>query len=220
MAATPAKQPPLTVDTFLSGIWRDNPVLVMMLGMCPTMAVTISVKNAVAMGLATTFVLMGSNVLVSMLRKVVPSTVRIATYIVIIASFTTVVDYAIQGISLALYNALGAFIQLIVVNCIILGRAEAYASKRPVVHTLVNSAGIGLGFTLGLLLLGGVRELLGAGKLFGLPVFGDRFQPWVIMVLPPGGFFVLGTWLLLFSWLRNRRSEASSRRVTVQSHGA
>jgi electron transport complex protein RnfE len=172
------------------------------------------------MGLATTFVLVGSNVLVSMLRRIVPGTVRIATYIIIIASFTTVVDYAIQGISLALYNALGAFIQLIVVNCIILGRAEAYASKRPVPHTLVNSAGVGLGFTLGLLLLGGVRELLGAGTLLGLPVFGNQFQPWVIMVLPPGGFFVLGAWLLLFSWRRSRNPESSSRRVTVHSHGS
>jgi electron transport complex protein RnfE len=220
MPPAPEKQPPLTADTFLSGIWRDNPVLVMMLGMCPTMAVTVSVKNALAMGLATTFVLVGSNVLVSMLRRIVPGTVRIATYIIIIASFTTVVDYAIQGISLALYNALGAFIQLIVVNCIILGRAEAYASKRPVPHTLVNSAGVGLGFTLGLLLLGGVRELLGAGTLLGLPVFGNQFQPWVIMVLPPGGFFVLGAWLLLFSWRRSRNPESSSRRVTVHSHGS
>jgi electron transport complex protein RnfE len=219
MSPTPEKQPPLTADTFLSGIWRDNPVLVMMLGMCPTMAVTVSVKNSLAMGLATTFVLMGSNVLVSMLRRVVPGAVRIATYVVIIASFTTVVDYAIQAISLTLYGALGAFIQLIVVNCIILGRAEAYASKRPVLHTLVNSAGVGLGFTLGLLLLGGVRELLGAGTLLGLPVFGKQFQPWVIMVLPPGGFFVLGAWLLLFSWLRSRNPDASPRRVTVHSHG-
>ena len=211
--------PPLSMDTFLQGIWRENPVLVMMLGMCPTMAVTNSLGNALGMGLATTFVLIGSNALVSMLRKLVPGTVRIATYIVIIASFTTVVDYAIQGISLALYSALGAFIQLIVVNCIILGRAEAYASRRPVLHSVVNAGGVGIGFTLGLVMLGGVRELLGSGTLLGLPVFGPGFQPWVIMLLPPGGFFVLGAWLLLLNWLRGRQPGASPTPAPVHSHG-
>jgi electron transport complex protein RnfE len=214
------KVPPLDMDTFLTGIWRENPVLVMMLGMCPTMAVTNSVANALAMGLATTFVLIGSNALVSMMRRVVPGTVRIATYIVIIATFVTVVDYAIQGISLALYEALGAFIQLIVVNCIILGRAEAFASKRPVLHTIVNSAGVGIGFTFGLFLLGSVRELLGAGTFLGVSVFGSQFQPWVIMVLPPGGFFVLGAWLLLFNWLRARRGQPIAQTVEAHSHGA
>jgi electron transport complex protein RnfE len=213
------QQPPLTLDTFLQGIWRDNPVLVLMLGMCPTMAVTNSVQNSLAMGLATTFVLIGSNALVSMLRKLVPGAVRIATYIVIIAAFTTVVDYAIQGISLALYSALGAFISLIVVNCIILGRAEAYASKRPVLHTVVNAAGMGIGFTLGLVMLGSVREILGSGSFLGVALFGADFQPWVIMVLPPGGFFVLGTWLLLFSWLRHRKLKSSTLSVAVRSHG-
>jgi electron transport complex protein RnfE len=218
MAATFDKPPPLNVDTFLQGIWRENPVLVMMLGMCPTMAVTVSVRNALGMGLATAFVLLGSNVLVSLLRRVVPDAVRIATYIVIIATFVTLADYVIQAVSLALYNALGAFIQLIVVNCIILGRAEAYASRRPVLHTLVNSAGVGIGFTLGLVMLGGVRELLGSGTLLGFPLFGAGFQPWVVMLLPPGGFFVLGAWLLLITWLRERRA----RRATTRSpaHGA
>jgi len=213
------QQPPLTLDTFMQGIWRDNPVLVMLLGMCPTMAVTNSVQNSLAMGLATSFVLIGSNALVSMLRKLVPSAVRIATYIVIIATFTTVVDYVIQGISLTLYSALGAFIQLIVVNCIILGRAEAYASKRPVLHSVVNAAGMGIGFTLGLVMLGSVREILGSGSFLGVALFGAGFQPWVIMVLPPGGFFVLGTWLLLFGWLRSRNPKSSPRRVTVHNHG-
>ena len=216
---TKTETPPLSMDTFLQGIWRENPVLVMMLGMCPTMAVTNSLGNALGMGLATTFVLIGSNALVSMLRKRVPGTVRIATYIVIIASFTTVVDYAIQGISLALYSALGAFIQLIVVNCIILGRAEAYASRRPVLHSMVNAGGVGIGFTLGLVLLGGVRELLGSGSLLGFPVFGPGFQPWVIMLLPPGGFFVLGTWLLLFNWLRGRQPGVAPTPAPVHDHG-
>jgi electron transport complex protein RnfE len=213
---TPAeKLPPLDFDTFLSGVWRENPVLVMLLGMCPTLAVTNSAINAFAMGAATTFVLVGSGALVSLLRRLVPGTVRIATYIVIIASFVTVVDYLIQAVSLALYAALGAFIQLIVVNCIILGRAEAYASKRPLGHAIVNAAGVGTGFTLGLLLLGSVREILGAGTLFGLPLFGEQFQPWVVMLLPPGGFFVLGIWLLVFSWLRERggRPRAEARHI-------
>lgn len=201
------KQPPLDFDTFLSGVWRENPTLVMLLGMCPTLAVTNSAVNALAMGAATTFVLIGSGALVSLLRRLVPGTVRIATYIVIIAAFVTVVDYAIQGISLALYEALGAFIQLIVVNCIILGRAEAYASKHPLPHAVVNATGVGAGFTLGLLLLGSVREIFGAGTLFGLPLFGEHFQPWVVMLLPPGGFFVLAMWLLIFSWLRERRGK-------------
>jgi electron transport complex protein RnfE len=217
MAAMSDKPPPLSVDTFLQGIWRENPVLVMMLGMCPTMAVTVSVRNALGMGLATAFVLVGSNVLVSLLRRLVPDAVRIATYIVIIAAFVTVVDYIIQGVSLALYNALGAFIQLIVVNCIILGRAEAYASKRPVLHTVVNATGVGLGFTLGLVMLGGVRELFGSGTLLGVALFGADFQPWVVMVLPPGGFFVLGGWLLFISWLRAWRARRAASRRTA--HG-
>jgi electron transport complex protein RnfE len=216
---TPAeKQPPLNFDTFLSGVWRENPTLVMVLGMCPTLAVTNSAVNALAMGAATTFVLIGSGALVSLLRRLVPGTVRIATYIVIIAAFVTVVDYTIQSISLALYQALGAFLQLIVVNCIILGRAEAYASKHPVGHAIVNAAGMGLGFTVGLLMLGTVREILGAGTLFGLPLFGEHFQPWVVMLLPPGGFFVLGTWLLLINWLRERGAKPSAQARQVHGH--
>jgi electron transport complex protein RnfE len=218
MSTNVDKTPPLNFDTFLSGVWRENPVLVMMLGMCPTLAVTNSALNALAMGAATTFVLIGSGALVSLMRSIIPGSVRIATYIVIIATFVTVVDYAIQGISLRLYEALGAFIQLIVVNCIILGRAEAYASKRPVTHAVVNAAGMGAGFTLSLLLLGSVREILGAGTLFGVTLFGPDFQPWVVMLLPPGGFFVLGMWLLLFGWLRERRATPTPQRSSVHGH--
>lgn len=192
-------------DEFLEGIWKQNPVFVMVLGMCPTLAVTVSAMNALSMGLATTFVLVASCLLVSLVRKLVPREVRIATYIVIIATFVTVVDYLIQAISLAVYDALGAFIQLIVVNCIILGRAEAHAARNPPLRAALNATGMGLGFTLGLLALGAVREILGAGKLFGLALFGPDFQPWVVMVLPPGGFFVLGSWLLLFNWLKTRK---------------
>jgi electron transport complex protein RnfE len=196
---------PITFDTFMEGVWRQNPVFVMVLGMCPTLAVTVSAVNAISMGLATTFVLVSSCLLVSMVRNVVPKEVRIATYIVIIATFVTLVDYLIQAVSLALYDALGAFIQLIVVNCIILGRAEAHASKNPPLKSVINAIGMGVGFTIGLLALGGTREILGSGKFFGISLFGEHFQPWVVMVLPPGGFFVLGGWLLLFSLLRSRK---------------
>lgn len=205
-------------DEFMEGIWRQNPVFVMVLGMCPALAVTVSAVNALAMGFATTFVLVCSCLLVSLMRKLVPKEVRIATYIVIIATFVTVVDYIIQAVSLQLYEALGAFIQLIVVNCIILGRAEAHASKHPPATAMLNALGMGIGFTIGLFALGGVREILGAGKLFGVALFGANFQPWVVMVLPPGGFFVLGAWLLLFSALR-RRKEARLA-ATGGSHGA
>lgn len=196
---------PTNLEEFLEGLWKQNPVFVMMLGMCPTLAVTVSAVNAISMGLATTFVLVASCLLVSTIRNVVPKEVRIATYIVIIATFVTLVDYLIQAVSLSLYEALGAFIQLIVVNCIILGRAEAHASKNPPFRSMLNALGMGLGFTIGLFALGATREILGAGKLFGASLFGDQFQPWVVMVLPPGGFFVLGGWLLLFSLLRSRK---------------
>ena len=202
-----------TWDEFMEGVWRQNPVFVMVLGMCPTLAVTVSAINAISMGVATLFVLVCSCGLVSLMRKLTPKEVRIAVYIVIIATFVTAVDYAIQAISLALYDALGAFIQLIVVNCIILGRAEAHAAKNPPLAAMTNAAGMGVGFTIGLLALGAVREILGAGTLFGITLFGAGFQPWVIMVLPPGGFFVLGAWLLFFAWLERRKLR---RQATVQ----
>jgi electron transport complex protein RnfE len=208
----------ITADTFLDGIWKENPVFVMLLGMCPVLAVTNSVINAVAMGLATTFVLLCSSALVAALRSYIPKEVRIATYIIIIATFVTITDYMIQAISLELYNALGAFIQLIVANCMILGRAEAYASKHTVTKSLVNSLGMGIGFTIALLCLGGVRELLGNGSLLGVSVFGPNFEPWVVMILPPGGFFVLGAWLLLFNSLKTR--EPSSPKAEELAHGS
>lgn len=208
--AIPGQKTPSNMEELLEGLWKQNPVFVMVLGMCPVLAVSVSAVNALSMGLATTFVLVGSTLLVSLLRKVIPKEVRIATYILIIATFVTVVDYLIQAISLAVYDALGAFIQLIVVNCIILGRAEAHASKNPPLRTVLNALGMGAGFTIGLLALGSVREILGAGKLFGFALFGPDFQPWVVMVLPPGGFFVLGAWLLLFNWLKTRKPQSDT----------
>jgi electron transport complex protein RnfE len=210
----------ITIDTFLAGIWRENPVFVMLLGMCPVLAVTNSVINGLAMGVATTFVLLCSSALVSLFRAFIPKEVRIAAYIVIIATFVTITDYVIQAISLELYNALGAFIQLIVVNCIILGRTEAYASKNPLLKSLINALGMGIGFTIALLCLGSVRELLGNGTLLGFSIMGADFQPWVVMVLPPGGFFVLGAWLLLFNWLKEKNKSIGVTEKTPMSQQA
>jgi electron transport complex protein RnfE len=204
---------PTSFDEFLSGLWKQNPIFVMVLGMCPTLAVTVSAVNAISMGLATTFVLGASCLLVSLLRNSIPKQVRIASYIVIIATFVTVVDYAIQAISLDLYVALGAYIKLIVANCVLLGRAEAHAAKNPPLPATTNAIGMGLGFTLGLFMIGCVREILGAGKLFGVSLFGDHFQPWVVMVLPPGGFFVLAFWLIVFAAFRHI---SNKRNVLVQ----
>jgi electron transport complex protein RnfE len=197
---------PTATDDFLKGLWRDNPVLVQVLGTCPTLAVTNTARNAIAMGLATLVVLVASNALISSIRKLVPRQVRIASYILVIASLVTIVDYAIQAISLEVHKALGAFIALIVVNCIILGRAEAFASKNTVSRSVLDGLGMGLGFCLTLLLLGVVREVLGSGALFGVELFGPRYQDWVILVLPSGGFFTFAGWLLLFNWWKQRRA--------------
>ncbi len=197
---------PRSLDVLLQGVWKENPVFVMVLGICPTLAVTNSAVNALAMGLASTFVLVCSGILVSLLRNLIPKQVRIASFIVIIATFVTIADYAIQAISVELYRALGAFIQLIVVNCIIMGRAEAFASRNRPIPSALDGLGMGIGFTIALLCLGGVREILGSGSFFGVRLFPDSFQPWSVFVLPPGGFFVLAAWLVLFSALRQRRA--------------
>ena len=193
---------PKDTDEFIKGLWAQNPVFVQVLGMCPTLAVTNSAINALSMGLATLFVLLMSNLLVSSLRRVIPRPVRIASYIAIIATFVTAVDYIIQAVSLELHKNLGAYVSLIVVNCIILGRAEAFASKNTVKRSLYDALGMGLGFTFALLCLGVVREILGSGTLFTLPVAPANFENWVIMLLPGGGFFVLGLWMLLVNHLK------------------
>ncbi|MEM7433575.1 MAG: electron transport complex subunit E [Myxococcota bacterium] len=198
-------------DEFLKGLWKENPVFVQVLGMCPVLAVSNTAMNALAMGLATAFVLVMSNAVVSSLRHFIPKQVRIATYILVIATFVTVVDYAIQAISLELYRALGAFISLIVVNCLILGRAEAFASKNTVGRSVMDGLGMGVGFVFALLFLGGVREILGMGSLFGVRLFPDSFQEWVVMILPSGGFFSLAGWLVLFNWLEKRKADKAER---------
>lgn len=208
MAAAPVKS---TTDEFIKGLWKENPVFVQVLGMCPALAVSNTARNSLAMGLATAFVLVMSNAVVSTLRRFIPKEVRIATYILVIATFVTVVDYVIQAISLDLYKALGAFISLIVVNCLILGRAEAFASKNTVWRSTMDGLGMGVGFAFALFSIGAVREILGAGSFFGVPLFHDRFQDWVVMVLPSGGFFTLAGWLLLFNWLKQRKAKREQR---------
>ncbi|MBX7259101.1 MAG: electron transport complex subunit E [Candidatus Hydrogenedentes bacterium] len=202
------------MNVLLNGLWKENPVFVQVLGMCPTLAITNSVKNALAMGLSVIFVLVMSNALVAMVRKIVPKQVRIATYILIIATFVTMVDYIIKAVSIPLYKALGAFIALIVVNCIILGRAEAFASKNTVWKSILDGLGMGVGFTFALLCLGSVRELLGNGSLLGFHVMGSNFEPWVIFLLPSGGFLTLGTWLLLFGFWRERKQRKANKEAT------
>jgi electron transport complex protein RnfE len=202
-----AEQQTTGTDEFIKGLWSQNPVFVQVLGMCPVLAVTNTAMNALAMGLATAFVLLMSNIVVSSIRGFVPKQVRIVTFILVIATFVTIVDYVIHAVSLDLHRALGAFISLIVVNCLILGRAEAFASKNGLGRSILDGLGMGVGFTYALLCLGGAREILGSGTLFDLPLFGDGFQEWVIMVLPAGGFFTLAGWLLLFNWRATRKTE-------------
>ena len=177
---------------FSKGFWKENPVLRLMLGLCPTLAVTTAAINGVGMGLATTFVLVFANLFVSSLRKIIPSKVRIAVFIVIIASFVTVVDLVMQAYFFDLHKSLGLFIPLIVVNCIILGRAEAFASRNPLAASVADGLGMGLGFTLALTVLGAVRELLGNGTVFGVSLLGKSYLPFLLMVVPPGAFIALG----------------------------
>ena len=212
--------PPPASDAFLKGLWRENPVFVQVLGMCPTLAVSNTARNALAMGLATLFVLAASNAVVSSLRHFIPKQVRIATFILVIATFVTLVDYGIQALSLELHRALGAFISLIVVNCVILGRAEAFAARNPVVPSLLDGLGMGAGFTAALFALGAVREIVGSGRLFGVPLFPAGFQGWVVMILPSGGFFTLAGWLLLFNWLAARRARRAVAATGLAAEGA
>jgi electron transport complex protein RnfE len=197
---------------FHKGLWRENPVFVQVLGMCPMLAVTNSAVNAIAMGAATFAVLVGSSTLISLLRSFIPKQVRISTYIVVIATFVTMADFALQALVPDVHKELGAFIALIVVNCLILGRQEAFASKNSVGYAVLDAVGMGLGFAFALLCLGSVREVLGSGSLFGIALFGDRFEPWVIMILPPGGFLMLGLILLSFASLREARDRRTKAR--------
>ncbi len=206
-----------STDEFLKGLWRDNPVFIMALGLCPALAVSNTAMNSLTMGLATTFVLLASATCVSALRNFIPREARIVCYICIIATFVTAVDYIIMAISLELHRSLGAFIALIVVNCLILGRAEAFASKNTIGRSLLDGLGMGAGFTGALLCIGVIREILGSGTLFGISLFAENFQTWTIMVLPSGGFFVTAIWILIVNRLREKQAEAEAQ---AQTQGA
>ena len=179
------------VERLYNGVIKENPTLILMLGMCPTLAVTTSAVNGLGMGLSTTVVLIMSNMIISALRKLIPDKVRMPAFIVVVASFVTIVDLLIQGLLPTLNEALGIYIPLIVVNCIILGRAEAYASKNPVLPSIFDGLGMGLGFTMSLTIIGLIRELLGAGAAFGIRVLPESYEPFSIFVMAPGAFFIL-----------------------------
>ena len=203
---------------FVRGIWDENPVLIQLLGLCPALAVTNTVANSIAMGAATFFVLTGSSLLVSTLTMFIPGEVRISAYILIIATFVTIADLVLAAVVPDIHKELGAFIALIVVNCMILGRQEAFASKRPVSRALLDAVGTGTGFMIALLMMGGIRELLGNGSLLGVSVMGPSFEPWIIMILPPGGFLTLGIILLTLGWWEERKAP-SRQPVRQWTHG-
>lgn len=190
---------------FRKGILKENPTLVMLLGMCPTLAVTTQAMNGIGMGLATTFVLLGSNVVVSMLRKIIPDKVRIPAFIVIIASFVTLIGFLLEGFVPSLYDSLGIYLTLITVNCIIFGRAEMFASKNGIVASACDAIGMGIGFTLALFLMGSIREIIGAGQWMGIsiPVLSDN--PMLLFIMPAGGFFTLGMIIAVVNRLANKK---------------
>ncbi len=206
---------------FLRGLWKENPTFRLLIGMCPTLAVTTSAANGLAMGLATSFVLICSSTIVSLVKSVIPKKVRIPSYTIIIATFVTIADLVLAANMPEMHKVLGLFIPLIVVNCLILGRAEAYANKAPVHYAIADAVGMGLGFTWALTLLGGVREVLGMGSLFGHALFGANFTPWVIAILPPGAFITLGIMVggmnQLTAYLDQRKKTSTRRTVSGSS---
>ncbi len=195
------------VKQLYEGIITNNPVLVQLIGMCPTLATSTSIENGLGMGLAATAVLTCSNVMVSLLRKIIPQKIRIASYVVIISGFVTAIEMLMKAFLPDLAASLGLFIPLIVVNCIILARAEAYASKNGPLESAVDGLAMGLGFTLALVILAAVRELLGNGTIYGIPVFGKNFQPVSIMIMPSGGFLALGFVIAAFQKILNKKGE-------------
>ena len=192
---------------FKKGLWQDIPPFRLVLGTCPTLAVTNSVINGVAMGFATLFVLLTSNITVSLIRKIVPGQVRIAAYVVIIALYVTVADMFLAAMFPPISKALGPYVPLIVVNCIIFGRAEAFAQKNPVIPSIMDALGIGIGFTISLAVMGIIRELLGFGSILDIKLLGDWFEPWIVMILPAGAFFVFGFLVALVNYILRRKTE-------------
>lgn len=203
------------VERLYNGLVKENPTFVLMLGMCPTLAVTTSAINGVGMGLTTTVVLVMSNMLISMLRKIIPDSVRMPAFIVVVASFVTIVQFLLEGFIPRLYDSLGLYIPLIVVNCIILGRAESYASKNPVLPSIFDGIGMGLGFTIGLTSIGIVREVIGAGQIFGKQIMPSSYEPVTIFILAPGAFFVLAGLVAIQN--KVKRNAANKGKETVKT---
>lgn len=197
----------MNIKNLTNGLFKENPIFVQLLGMCPTLAVTTSAVNGVGMGLATTAVLVCSNMAIALLRNVIPSKVRIPAFIVVIASFVTIVGMMMEAFVPALFSALGLFIPLIVVNCIILARAESFASKNGIFDSLLDGVGMGLGFTLALTVLGSVRELFGNGSIFNFSIFGAAYKPALIMILPPGAFLALGILLAIYNQVQMKKAK-------------
>lgn len=206
----------VVTERLKNGIITENPTFVQVLAMCPTLAVTSTAKNAIGMGLATIVVLIASNIAISLLRKLIPSKIRIPAYIVIIAGFVTMIDMLMQGYVPSLYKALGIFIPLIVVNCIILGRAEAYASKNSIIPSIFDALGQGLGFTISLAVLGIVREFLGAGTIFEVPVMPQGYEPATIMILAPGAFFTLGILMAVINVVNLSKNKNKDNSMLVE----
>ena len=204
------------VKEFTKGLWTENPIFRIVLGMCPTLAVTTNANNGIGMGLAATFVLVGSNVMISALRNFIPKKIRIPGYIVIIATFVTVVDLAMNAYFHPLHKALGIFIPLIVVNCIIMGRAEAYAAKNGVLYSMLDGLGMGFGFTISIVVIGAIREILGNGTIFGAQLMGTSFVPFLLIILPPGGFILLGSMLGAMNRLEIHMAKKAGRTPTFR----
>jgi len=193
------------LETFKNGLFKENPVFVLMLGLCPTLGVTSSLENGLGMGLATTFVLIGSNLVISLLKSVIPEKIRIPIFIVVIASFVTLVDMLMNAYFQVLYEKLGLFIPLIVVNCVILGRAEAFASRNGLFPSFIDAISMGAGFTFALSLIGAIREITGNGSILDIDLFGQGFAPALIMILPPGAFFTIGLLVGAKKYFEERR---------------
>jgi electron transport complex protein RnfE len=199
------------IKEFKKGLWKENAVFVMLLGMCPTLAVTNSATNGLAMGLATSFVLLSSAIFVSLLRNFIPHQVRIASFIVIIATFVTIADYFLAAMLPPISKSLGPYVPLIVVNCVILGRSEAFYSKNGLTLSIADALGMGTGFTGALIVLGTIREILGNGSVFNFQIFGDWFEPWIIMLLPGGAFLTLGILIGLINHFSKKRFDMGIR---------
>ena len=196
------------VERIMNGLFKENPTFVLMLGMCPTLATTTSAINGAGMGLSTTAVLVFSNLIISLLRKIIPDRVRIPGYIVVIASLVTVVQFLLQGFVPAINDSLGLYIPLIVVNCIILGRAESFAGKNGVVASIVDGVGMGIGFTIALTIMGSIREIIGAGTWFGMQILPAAIDPMLILILAPGGFFVFGVLMACANKIATKKGKA------------